>query len=111
MTLLVDETQRLYTHLGKWVALPHHHWTRYYCMSTGGLYKKANDSWILYTRCRSATRSNPIYLLDTLNSVAPTGLSLATVKLISGIFMVFEGKDYTDVDIIPPSISLTCDSY
>ena len=111
MTLLVDETQSLYPHLGKWVALPHHHWLWYYCMSTGGLYKKANDSWTLYTRCTSATRSNPIYLLDTLNSVAPTGLSLATVKIISDRFVVFEGTDYTDIDTIPSTISLTCDSY
>ena len=40
MDLLVDETQRLHTQLGKWVALPHHNWIWYYCMPTGGLYKK-----------------------------------------------------------------------
>ena len=111
LTLLVNQTQRLHTPLGKWLALPHHHWSWYYCMSTGGLYKKVNTSWTLYTQCRSATRSNPIFILDTLNSVAPTGLSLATVKLISDKFVVFEGTDYTDIDTIPPSISLTCDSY
>ena len=74
LTLLVDQTQRLHTPLGKWLALPHHHWSWYYCMSTGGLYKKVNTSWTLYTRCRSATRSNPIFILDTLNSAASTGL-------------------------------------
>ena len=102
MTLLVDETQRLHTRLCKWVALPHHHWRCYYCMSTGIVYKKAYNSWISYQLCISTTRSSTIYLLDTLHSIAPTGISLATVQPINDRLVIFEGIGYTDIDTIPP---------
>ena len=111
LTFLLDETQRLHVPLGKWVALPHHDWIWYYCMATGILYRKTSQVWTSYLRCRGATRTNPIYCLNSVASLAPTGLSLATVQPISDTFVRFEGTDLTDIDTIPPSIAVTCDSY
>ena len=71
VTLLVDETKKLHTPLGKWIATPHHDWLWYYAMKDDKIYRKGPTSWTSFILGRSATRSNPIYSQDTNVTAAP----------------------------------------
>ena len=111
MTLLVDETKKLHTSLGKWIAKPHHDWIWYYAMKDDIIYRKGPAIWTSYIRGRSATRSNPIYFQETNVTTAPTGISLTTVTVISNRIIIFEGTDYTDHNDIPKSMAIKCDTF
>ena len=56
-------------------------------------------------------RSNPIYFQHAHIIVAPTGISLTTVNIISDRIIIFEGTDYTDIDDIPTSMTVKCNSF
>lgn len=60
---------------------------------------------------RSATRPNPVYFYDSSTETAPTGLSLATVNIISDTVVIYEGTDHTDYASIPPTMITPCDSF
>ena len=111
MALLVDETKKLHTSLGQWIAKPHHDWIWYYAMKDDIIYRKGPTIWTSYIRGRSATRSNPIYFQATNVNTAPTGISLTTVTAISNSIIIFEGTDYTDLNDIPKSMAIKCDSF
>ena len=40
MTLLVDETKKLHTPLGRWISKPHHNWIWFYSMEEDIIYRK-----------------------------------------------------------------------
>ena len=108
MTLLVDETKKLHTPLGKWIALPHHDWIWLYSMKDKIIYRKGPAQWTSYAMGRSATCSNQIYFQNKNVTIAPTGISLTTVKIISDKIIIFEGTDYTDVNDIPQKMAPKC---
>ena len=60
---------------------------------------------------RSATRSNRIYFYESSITTAPTGLSIATVNIISHTMVIYEGTDYTDYTAVPPTMIALCDSF
>ena len=111
MSLLVDETNKLHTPLGKWIALPHHDWIWFYSMKDGIIYRKGPTQWTSYVKGISATRLNPIYFQHVHIKVAPTGISITKVKIISDKIIFFEGTDYTDIDDIPTSMTIKCNSF
>ena len=111
MSLLVDETKKLHTPLGKWIALPHHDWIWFYSMKDEIIYRKGPTQWTSYVKGKSATRSNPIYFHHAHITVAPTGILSTTVNIISDRIIIFEGTDYTDIDDIPTSMTVKCNSF
>ena len=111
MTLLVDEKKKLHTPLGKWIALPHHDRIWFYSMKDKTIYRKGPTQWTSYVMGRSATRSNPIYFQNKNFTIAPTGLYLTTVKIISDKIRIFEGTDYIDINDIPQSMLPKCNSF
>ena len=75
------------------------------------LYKKSTARWTSYLRGRSTTCSNHIYILNRHTTVPPTGLSFATVNVISNCIVKFEGYDYTNTATIPPSLAINCNNF
>ena len=59
----------------------------------------------------SATRSNPLYFKHTHSTIAPKGISITTVKIISDKIIIFEGTDFTDIEDIPTSMTAKCNSF
>lgn len=111
MSLLLDETKRLHRPLGKWLAQPHHFWRWYYDMPNDTIYEHSDNTWKAYHRGRSATRTNPIYLLRETTSTDSKLMALTSVLVISEGMVMFEGTDYTDITTIPPTIAVSCDSF
>ena len=75
------------------------------------IYRKGPTQWTSYVKGASATRLSPIYFQQAHSAVVPTGISLTTVEIISDRIIIFEGTDYTDIDEIPSSITVKCDSF
>ena len=111
MTLLVGETKKMHTPLGKWIATPHHDWLWYYAIKEDKIYRKGPTSCTSFILGRSATHSNPIYYQDTNVTADPTGISLTTVKVISNRIIVFKGTDFTDKNDIPNSMAVKYNSF
>ena len=111
LSLLFDETKRLHTPLGKWLALPHHRWKWHYDMPNDIIYERSGNSWISYCRGRAATRTNPIYLRRSTTTTVPLFMAFTTVLVISEGLVLFEGTDYTDILTLPRTLALNCDAY
>ena len=111
MTLLVDETKKLHSPLGKWIAKPHHDWIWYYAMKDNIVYRKGPTTWTSFILGRSVVRSNPINFQDVNVTTAPTCISLTTVKVISNRIIIFKGTDCTDKNDILKSMAARCNSF
>ena len=75
------------------------------------IYRKGHTQWTSCVKGASTIRSNPTYFQHVHSVVVPTGKSLTTVEIISDGIVIFEGTDFTDIDDIPPSITVKCDPF
>ena len=48
--------------LGRWVAQPHFTWNWFYDMELDEVVYKKDNTYIIFEKGRSATRTNPIYI-------------------------------------------------
>ena len=111
MQLLLDERNMLKFPVGKWLAKPHIHWQWFYSYTEDIVFQLKDGVYISYSKGRSATRTNPIFLKSN-HQVQPSGpLSLTTVETISDNVICFEGTDRSDVAGLPLCVTTPCDSY
>ena len=111
MALLLDERQFLLTPLGKWLAKPHLHWKWLYSPVDDVVFKTHSNAYISYSRSRSSTRTNQIFIYSN-PQVLPTGpLTYTTVLKVNDNIIRFEGTDLSDISSIPPCMASVGDSF
>ena len=111
MKLLLDERQFLHNPLGNWLAKPHLQWKWFYSPAEDTVYKAHNNTYTSFTRSRSSTRTNQVFIHSNPQTAPSDILTYTTVMNISDNVVRFEGTDSSDITSIPPCIAPVGDPF